>query len=85
MQNANDARNANERIHIYGTKFCLWVISAGGQVYLGAIPVRNVTPCLVILNGEWNKLSALKTKKKELTLNTSTRLLFLSAFGQYAV
>lgn len=50
MENADDARNANERIHNYGTKFCPWVITAGGQeVYLCAIPVRNVTPCVVML------------------------------------
>lgn len=50
MQNADDARNANEQIHIYRTKLCPWVTTMGGQeVYLGAIPVRNVTPCVVML------------------------------------
>lgn len=31
MQNADEAGNANEQIHIYGTKFCPWVITGGGQ------------------------------------------------------
>lgn len=39
MQNPHDAANANEWIHIYGIKFCPWVLNADGQeVYLGAIP-----------------------------------------------
>lgn len=50
MQNADDARNANEQIHIYRTEFCPWVISASGQeAYLGANPVRNITLCVVML------------------------------------
>lgn len=53
MQNADDAGNANERIHIFGIKFCLWVLNADGQeVYLGAIPVR-ITP-LVLMGNEMN-------------------------------
>lgn len=31
MQNANEAGNDNEQIHIYGTEFCPWVITGGGQ------------------------------------------------------
>lgn len=50
MQNADDARNANEWVHIYGTKFFPWVITAGGQeVHLGAVPVLSITPCVVTL------------------------------------
>lgn len=46
MQNADGAGNVNEWIHIYGIKFCPWLLDAAGQeVYLGAIPVRNITPC----------------------------------------
>lgn len=50
MQNADDAGNANEQIHIYRTEFGPWVMSASGQeVYLGASPVRGITPCVVVL------------------------------------
>lgn len=49
MQNADDARNGNEEIHIYGTKFCPWLITRGGQGdCLGASPLRNLTPGVVL-------------------------------------
>lgn len=52
VQNADDAGNANEGIHIYGIKFCPWVGNTDGQeVYLGAIPWRSITPCVVMLMG----------------------------------
>lgn len=50
MQNADDAKSANEWARIYGTELWPWVIAAGGQeVYLGAIPVRSITPHAVML------------------------------------
>lgn len=46
MQNADDAGNANDQINIDGIKSCPSVLNADGQeIYLGAIPVRSITPC----------------------------------------